>query len=286
MSGGELMIVLATKHKGDNMWERGYLQGFFSANEKTAKMWRQLIEYIHPEGEKALEKYEDFERERVFGASKGAARPIVKHDLAEATKLSLCLKIFGEAAASILGITPHKLFSIIQLEDVDSHLQPWKHNDEDPLGINWYLIEEALKKSKYTEEYLGRKITDGELKKLEEVAKVIAKFVDAWGPDNINHAQIWLERGSNMDDLEEFIKKYAKDPEKTFQYLEELRRVMHKYIKPKGLRPPLRVERAGESREDLLAEIRELKREQAELRREVEELRRLVEELVALMKTR
>ncbi|WP_457751783.1 hypothetical protein [Thermococcus sp.] len=57
------MIVLATKHKGDRMWERGYLQGFFRANEKTAKMWRQLIEYIHPEGEKALEKYEDIERE-------------------------------------------------------------------------------------------------------------------------------------------------------------------------------------------------------------------------------
>ncbi|WP_457753484.1 hypothetical protein, partial [Thermococcus sp.] len=91
------MIVLATKHKGDNMWERGYLQGFFSANEKTAKMWRQLIEYTHPEGEKALEKYRDFER--VFGAETGAARPTVKHDLAETTKLPLWLKIFGEAAA-------------------------------------------------------------------------------------------------------------------------------------------------------------------------------------------
>ncbi|WP_148221055.1 hypothetical protein [Thermococcus barophilus] len=247
-----LMIVLATKHKGNRMWERGYLQGFFSANERTAKMWRQLIEYIHPEGEKALEKYEDLERKRVFGASEGAAKPIVKHDLAEATKLSLWLKIFGEAAASILGITPHKLFTIILLEDVDSHLQPWKHHDEDPLGINWYLIiEEALKESRYTEEYLGRKIAEEELKKLEEVAKVIAKFVDAWGPDNINHAQIWLAEGSNMDDLEEFIKKYAKDPEKAFQYLEELRQVMHKCIKPKGL-----VDRRQKVESSALLEIR------------------------------
>lgn len=118
------------------------------------------------------------------------------------------------------------------------HFTQWQHHSEDPLGINWSFIRDALKNSKHAEKYIGRKITDEELKKLEEVAKVIAKFVDAWGPDNINHAQIWLERGSNMDDLEEFIKKYAKDPEKTFQYLEELRQVMHKYIKPKGLRPP------------------------------------------------
>ncbi|AFL94283.1 hypothetical protein CL1_0068 [Thermococcus cleftensis] len=57
------MIVLATKHRGNDMLERGYLNGFFNNNEKTAKMWRQLIEYIHPEGEKALEKYEKLERE-------------------------------------------------------------------------------------------------------------------------------------------------------------------------------------------------------------------------------
>ena len=225
-------------------------------------------------------------RERGFGASKGAAEPIVGHDLAEATKLSLWLKIFGEAAASILGTTPHKVFTVIQLEDVPDHFTQWQHHSEDPVGANWSFIRDALKNSKYTEKYIGRKITDEELKKSDEVAKVIAKFVDAWGPDNINHAQIWLERGSNMDDLEEFIKKYAKDPEKTFQYLEELRQVMHKYIKPKGLRPPLRAERAGESREDLLAEIRELKREQAELRREIEELRRLVEELASLLNAR
>lgn len=49
------MIVYATRHRGDDMLERGFLNKFFSANEKTAKMWRQLIEYIHPEGEKALE---------------------------------------------------------------------------------------------------------------------------------------------------------------------------------------------------------------------------------------
>ena len=57
------MIVLATKHKGKGMWERGYLSGFFEMSEKTAKMWRQLVEYIHPEGAKALEKYRDIERE-------------------------------------------------------------------------------------------------------------------------------------------------------------------------------------------------------------------------------
>ncbi|ALM75260.1 hypothetical protein [Thermococcus barophilus] len=57
------MIVLATKHKGDDMLERGYLNGFFNNNEKTAKMWRQLIEYIHPEGKDALEKYKKLERD-------------------------------------------------------------------------------------------------------------------------------------------------------------------------------------------------------------------------------
>jgi len=224
-------------------------------------------------------------RERGFGASKGAAEPIVGHDLAEATKLSLWLKIFGEAAASILGTTPHKVFTVIQLEDVPDHFTQWQHHSEDPVGANWSFIRDALKNSKYTEKYIGRKITDEELKKLEEVAKVIAKFVDAWGPDNINHAQIWLERGSNMDDLEEFIKKYAKDPEKTFQYLEELRQVMHKYIKPKGLRSPLRVEGASGSWDDILAEMRELKREQAELRREIEEVKRLLEDIVSLLKS-
>ncbi|WP_457751784.1 hypothetical protein [Thermococcus sp.] len=169
------------------------------------------------------------------------------------------------------------MFTVIQLERVDDHLYPWQHHSEDPLGINWSFIRDALKNSKYTEKYIGRKITEEELKKLEEVAKVIAKFVDAWGPDNINHAQIWLAEGKNMDDLEEFIKKYAKNPEKAFQYLEELRQVMHKYIKPKGLRPPSPKHEPNEDGKDLLMEIREL-------RREVEGLRRLVEELVTLMK--
>ncbi|AFL94284.1 hypothetical protein CL1_0069 [Thermococcus cleftensis] len=41
-----------------------------------------------------------------------------------------------------------------------------------------------------------------------------------------------------MDDLKEFIEKEAKDPEKTLQYLEELRQVLHKHIKPKGIQPP------------------------------------------------
>ncbi|MBO8174594.1 MAG: hypothetical protein H0Z18_04985 [Thermococcus sp.] len=41
---------------------KGFLNEFFSTSEKTAKIWRQLIEYIHPEGDKALEKYRDFER--------------------------------------------------------------------------------------------------------------------------------------------------------------------------------------------------------------------------------
>jgi len=201
----------------------------------------------------------------------------VKHDLAEATKLTLWLKIFGEAAASILGTKPHKVFTILQLEDVDSHLQPWKHHSDDPLGINWYLIETALKESKHTEKIIGRKITDDELSKLEEVAKVAAKFVDAWGPDNPNHAQIWLAEGKNMDDMEEFIKKHASDPEKAFKYLNELREVMHKYIKPKGLRPPV----AGQHIElkELISELKALREENKRIKAELKELRQEVEEL-------
>ena len=164
--------------------------------------------------------------------------PIVKHDLASATKLSLWIKVFSEAAASILGTTPRDLLIILQLEDTVSHLQPWNHNSDDPLGINWYLIKETLKKSKYTEKKLGRKITDEDLAKLREVAQVVAKLVDAWGPDNADYATIWLAHGKKVDDLKEFIERFAKDPEKTLQYLEELRQVLHKYIKPKGIKPP------------------------------------------------
>ncbi|WP_456368881.1 hypothetical protein [Thermococcus sp.] len=74
--------------------------------------------------------------------------------------------------------------------------------------------------------------------KLREVAQVVAKLVDAWGPDNVDYATIWLARGKKVDDLKEFIERFAKDPEKTLQYLEELRQVLHKYIKPKGIKPP------------------------------------------------
>ena len=85
-----------------------------------------------------------------------------------------------------------------------------------------------------------------------------------------------------MDDLEEFIKKYAKDPEKAFQYLEELRGVMHKHIKPKGL-----VARRQKVESSLLLEIQRelqsLKEENERLRREMEELRREISELKMLV---
>ena len=92
-------------------------------------------------------------------------------------------------------MTPHDFIFILQIEDTGSNFQPWNHNSDDPLGINWFLIEETLKKSKYTEKKLSRKITDEDLAKLREVAQVAAKLVDVWGPDNINHARIWLAEG-------------------------------------------------------------------------------------------
>ncbi|ALM75259.1 hypothetical protein TBCH5v1_1339 [Thermococcus barophilus] len=60
---------------------------------------------------------------------------------------SLWMKILSEAAASILGMKPHEFITILQLEDTDSNFQPWSHNSDDPLGINWFLIEETLKKA-------------------------------------------------------------------------------------------------------------------------------------------
>jgi len=64
---------------------------------------------------------------------------------------------------------------------------------------------------------LVEKITDEELKKLEEVAKVAAKFVDAWVQTTLKNS-LKCQRS----------RKYSK-------YLDELREVMHKHIKPKGL---------------------------------------------------
>ncbi|MBO8174595.1 MAG: hypothetical protein H0Z18_04990 [Thermococcus sp.] len=119
------------------------------------------------------------------------------------------------------------------------HFTQWQHHSEDLLGINWSFIRDALKNSKYAEKYIGRKITDEELKKLEEVAKVIAKFVDAWGPDNINHAQIWLERGSNMDDLEEFIKKICQRSGKSIPILRRTATGYAQTHKAKGARRSL-----------------------------------------------
>ncbi|MBP1910760.1 hypothetical protein [Thermococcus stetteri] len=113
----------------------------------------------------------------------------------------------------------------------------WKHNSEDPLGINWDSIKTALKESEDAEELLGRKVTDEDLQKLEEIAKVTAKLVDAWVPDDEERAKAWLDLGKNYNDLKEFIEEWAKDPEKTFQYLNELRNVMYRYIKKKGLQP-------------------------------------------------
>ena len=100
------------------------------------------------------------------------------------------------------------------------------------------LDRRNAKKSEYVDELIGKKITDDDLAKLREVAQVVAKLVDAWGPDNVDYATIWLARGKKVDDLKEFIERFAKDPEKTLQYLEELRQVLHKYIKPKGIKPP------------------------------------------------
>jgi len=138
------------------------------------------------------------------------------------------------------------------------------------------------KKSKYTEKKLGRKITDEDLAKLREVAQVTAKLVDAWGPDNVDHATIWLAHGKKMDDIEEFIKKHASDPEKAFKYLNELRKVMHKHIKPKSL-----VARRQKVESSLLLEIQRelqsLREENEKLRREMEGLRKEISELKMLI---
>lgn len=87
-----------------------------------------------------------------------------------------------------------------------------------------------------------------------------------------------------MDDLEEFIKKYAKDPEKAFRHIEELRGFMHEHTKPKGLRPPGGAGINAGGLNNLLAEIRELRKGQEELRRKIEGLKRTPEELVSLLK--
>jgi hypothetical protein len=138
----------------------------------------------------------------------------------------------------VLDADPHKVLTIFLLEGVDKRLLPWEHNSEDPLGTNWDSIKTALKESKYTKKYFGRKLTDEDLKKLEEIAKVTAKLVDAWVPDDEERAKAWLDLGKNYNDLRKFIEEFAKDPEKTMQYLNELRNVMHKYGGKKGLQPP------------------------------------------------
>ncbi|WP_456368290.1 hypothetical protein [Thermococcus sp.] len=56
------MLVKATKYKNDRNMEIEYLSNFFTTSEKTAKMWKQLLEYVHPEEEKALDKYSESEK--------------------------------------------------------------------------------------------------------------------------------------------------------------------------------------------------------------------------------
>lgn len=79
------------------------------------------------------------------------------------------------------------------------------------------------------------------------------------------------------DNLEEFI-KMPKIQKKYSKYLDELREVMHKHIKPKGL-----VARHQKVESSLLLEIqRELQSQREEnkkLRREMEELGREISEL-------
>jgi len=43
---GRLIIVLATKHKGDNMWEREYLQGFLRELKREQAELRREIEEL------------------------------------------------------------------------------------------------------------------------------------------------------------------------------------------------------------------------------------------------
>ncbi|ASJ09481.1 hypothetical protein A3L11_09660 [Thermococcus siculi] len=271
------MLIEPTKYRDDPK-KVEVLRKFFTISEGAAKMWGQLLEYTHPEGRKALEKYKEIEKKRGFGAASIVGTPVVKHDIASATKLTLWFKIFAEAAASVLDADPHDILNILLWEDVDKRLLQWKHNSEDPLGTNWDAIKTALKESEDAEELLGRKVTDEDLKKLEEIAKVTAKLVDAWVPDDEERAKAWLDFGKNYDDLKEFIEEWAKDPEKTFQYLEELREVLHKHIKKKGLQP---VGSTTPEIEDNLSEIRAMLEE---VIKRVDEMERRIEAIEKALK--
>ncbi|MBP1910759.1 hypothetical protein [Thermococcus stetteri] len=50
------MLIKPTKYRDDPKMEE-FLDEFFITGEGAAKMWGQLLEYTHPEGRKALEKY-------------------------------------------------------------------------------------------------------------------------------------------------------------------------------------------------------------------------------------
>ncbi|WP_456368289.1 hypothetical protein [Thermococcus sp.] len=63
---------------------------------------------------------------------------------------------------------------------------------------------------------MGRKVTDEDLKKLEEIAKVTAKLVDAWVPDDEERTKAWLDLGKNYDDIKKFIEEFAKDSKKRY----------------------------------------------------------------------
>lgn len=53
---GVKMLIKPTKYRDDPKMEE-FLDEFFITGEGAAKMWGQLLEYTHPEGRKALEKY-------------------------------------------------------------------------------------------------------------------------------------------------------------------------------------------------------------------------------------
>ncbi|MCO6040988.1 hypothetical protein [Thermococcus alcaliphilus] len=60
------MLIKPTKYRDDPKMV-AFLRNFFTISEGAAKMWGQLLEYTHPEGRKALEKYKEIEKNADLG---------------------------------------------------------------------------------------------------------------------------------------------------------------------------------------------------------------------------
>jgi hypothetical protein len=60
------MLIEPTKYRDDPKMKE-FLSEFFTTGEGPTKMWGQLLEYIHPEGRKALEKYDESEKNADLG---------------------------------------------------------------------------------------------------------------------------------------------------------------------------------------------------------------------------